>query len=264
MADLGQVQLDSIREVPQSFPAIRVRTEKPLAACMASQYAGWQLAVEDYRAMCSGPIRAAYGKEKLFSLYPFPEKPSVVVGVLEADKLPSAELFRWIRGRLPMDPAQIVLCVAKTNSIAGRIQIVARSVETTCHKLFEMGFDLKRIQFGEGVAPLPPASPKDWQAMGSTNDAILLASRVRLVVDADERELAQLGPRIPSASSAQFGRPFLDLLTECEGDFYRLDPMLFAPAEISLQSSRGGSPQMFGKPRFDLYANALDRLFRSD
>src|SRR4051812_3241736 len=44
---------------------LQVMTDHPVLACMASQYAGWQIALEDYFAMGSGPMRAAYGKEEL-------------------------------------------------------------------------------------------------------------------------------------------------------------------------------------------------------
>jgi methenyltetrahydromethanopterin cyclohydrolase len=226
---------------------------------MGSQYAGWQIELDNYRAMCSGPIRAVYAREKLFAQYPMPERPTVAVGVLEASALPGPTVFEWLRMRLPIDVPQLVLCVARTNSISGRVQIVARSVETACHKLFELGFDLNRICSGEGIAPLPPAAQNDLQAMGSTNDAMLLAGRVDLVVDADPGELDELGPLIPSSSSPQFGRPFLELLKEYAGDFYRIDPLLFAPAEISLLSTRGGPPKTFGRVRLDLYAQALSQ-----
>src|SRR5262245_46345341 len=47
-------------------PYVQVMTDHPVTACMASQYAGWQVAVGKFFAMGSGPMRAAYGKEELF------------------------------------------------------------------------------------------------------------------------------------------------------------------------------------------------------
>ena len=37
-----------------------------VAACMAAQYAGWQISRDGYFAMGSGPMRAAAAKEELF------------------------------------------------------------------------------------------------------------------------------------------------------------------------------------------------------
>ncbi len=67
LADLADVCL-----VPgdQMFPQVQVTTDHPLLACMASQYAGWQVSVGKFFAMGSGPMRAAYGKEAIFDHIP--------------------------------------------------------------------------------------------------------------------------------------------------------------------------------------------------
>ena len=56
---------------------VQVFTDWPVLACMASQYAGWQLSVGKFFAMGSGPMRAAYGKEALFDVIPGREKSTV-------------------------------------------------------------------------------------------------------------------------------------------------------------------------------------------
>ena len=48
------------------WPLVQVHSNDPVSACLASQYAGWQIDHENFKAMASGPIRAAIGKEKLF------------------------------------------------------------------------------------------------------------------------------------------------------------------------------------------------------
>src|SRR4051794_18779235 len=45
---------------------VTVRTDQPLGACMAAQYAGWQISEGKYFAMGSGPMRAAACREPLF------------------------------------------------------------------------------------------------------------------------------------------------------------------------------------------------------
>ena len=46
-------------------PVVQVSSDNPVLACMASQYAGWQVSVGKFFAMGSGPMRAAWGKEEL-------------------------------------------------------------------------------------------------------------------------------------------------------------------------------------------------------
>jgi methenyltetrahydromethanopterin cyclohydrolase len=256
-SDLGTVASSSLDAGGRSWPIVRVATSEPLRACMASQYAGWRIHAGEYVAMCSGPIRAAYAGEPFFEAYPVHEKSETVVGVLEASLLPGKDVFAWIRSHLPESVHRVILCVAGTDSLAGRIQIVARSVESACHKLHELGFDLTTIRSGAGTSPLPPSAGSHHKAMGATNDAILLAAQVTLEIDASDQTLAEIGPRIPSCSSPQFGRPFLEIFEEAQFDFYRIDRALFAPAEVTLQSTRTGHRQTFGGARWDLYAQAV-------
>src|SRR5262245_3665597 len=47
-------------------PLVQVRTDQPVMACLAAQYAGWQITGEKFFAMGSGPMRAAACREPLF------------------------------------------------------------------------------------------------------------------------------------------------------------------------------------------------------
>src|SRR5262249_49321803 len=86
VADLANVRSQSSDAEALYCPMVGVATDDPVLACMASQYAGWQVAVGKYFAMGSGPMRAAYGKEALFDHLPGRERPAVAVGVLETRK----------------------------------------------------------------------------------------------------------------------------------------------------------------------------------
>ena len=74
-------------------------------------------------------------------------------------------------------PDWLTLLVARTASIAGTVQIVARSVETAMHKLHVLGFDLHANRAAIGNAPLPPVANDDLIAIGWTNDAILYGGK---------------------------------------------------------------------------------------
>src|SRR5437868_4397473 len=62
------------------LPLIQVFSDDPVRACLASQYAGWQIAVGKFFAMGSGPMRAHYGKEELFDHIPGRETATEVAG----------------------------------------------------------------------------------------------------------------------------------------------------------------------------------------
>lgn len=247
LADLGQVRLVPGRNDVWRGPAVQVETDFPVAACMASQYAGWQIAVDDYFAMGSGPMRAAYGGEALFDDLGYREPSPVAVGVLETAKLPGTAVCEMIAAKCGIAGSELTLLAAPTASVAGSIQIVARSVETCLHKMHELGFDLTLVQSGYGLAPLPPVAGDDLTAIGRTNDAVLYGGEVTLWIKGEDDQIAELGPRIPSSASPDHGRPFLEIFRDYDHDFYKIDPLLFSPAEVTMVNVDTGRCFRFGQ-----------------
>jgi methenyltetrahydromethanopterin cyclohydrolase len=247
MADLGSVVLTSGTIATAPLPVVTVTVNHPVSACLASQYAGWQVAVEDYYAIGSGPMRSARGKEKLFDDIGFRERPTLAVGVLEAGKLPPPRVIEHLASELQLPPHRLTLLVARTASMAGGVQVVARSVETAMHKLHELKFDLKRVVGGIGSTPLPPVAGDDLDAIGRTNDAILYGSRVVLYVTGDDETLVEAGRQLPASTSRDYGSTFGELFARYNHDFYRIDPMLFSPARVCLQNLDTGKVHLFGE-----------------
>lgn len=244
MADLGSVWL---APGDGTLPIVQVHTDQPVLACMASRYAGWEVKGEKYFAMGSGPMRAAAAREPLFEDINYRETAQACVGVLEAGKLPDEEVCRQIAEKCGIAPAALTLLVAPTRSLAGTLQVVARSVETALHKLHTLAFDLHRVQSAWGAAPLPPPAKNDLAGIGRTNDAILYGGQAVLYVRGDDASLEEIGPRLPSSSSKDFGRPFAEVMAAVENDFYRIDPLLFSPAMVTFVNLDTGNSFSYGR-----------------
>lgn len=255
LADLATVEID---DSVKPWPSVKVETHAPVQACLASQYAGWEVKGEKYFAMGSGPMRAAAGREPLFDEIGLRETASEAVGVLEASKLPPDEVCINIAEKCGVDPARLALLAAPTHSLCGTIQIVARSVETSLHKLHVLKFDLGRIVSGRGTAPLPPLAKDDFAAIGRTNDAILYGGEVVLEVTGDDKSLQQIGPQVPSSASADYGRPFAEIMKHYNNDFYRIDPLLFSPAAVRLVNIETGNQFSFGEVNHELLTRSFE------
>jgi methenyltetrahydromethanopterin cyclohydrolase len=248
LAGLAEVSLVAGGALP-GVPGVQVQvaTDHPLRACLASQYAGWQIQVGSYFAMGSGPMRAAYGKEELYNHIPGKETPPVAVGVLETGQLPPEEVVAYLAERLQLPPDKLALLLAPTTSLAGSLQVVARSLETALHKLHELHFDLAQVVSGAGTAPLPPPAAKTIEAIGRTNDAILYGGQVNLWVRARDDVLAEIGPRVPSSASPDHGAPFAEVFRRYNHDFYKVDKLLFSPAVICFHNLMTGRTHTFGR-----------------
>jgi methenyltetrahydromethanopterin cyclohydrolase len=259
LASLGRVSLAAGDPAVWPGPAVAVHTDQPLLACMASQYAGWQIAGERYFAMGSGPMRALRGREPLLEQLELLDHCEAAVGVLESGRLPPAHVCRHIAEECHVDPEDLTLLVAPTRSIAGTVQVVARSVETALHKMHEIGFDLRAVVSGFGVAPLPPVAADDLTGIGRTNDSILYGGTVTLWVRGDDAQLQEIGPQIPSSASSDHGQPFAVVYERYERDFYKIDPRLFSPAVIQLVNMTSGRSHRFGT----VLPDVLRRSFES-
>lgn len=243
LADISLAPADpGIPEVPQ----VTVRTDHPVEACLMSQYAGWKIATDDYFAMGSGPMRALARVEDLFEELPTEEDGLAAVGVLESGRLPTSGALERIRDRL--QPAtRLTIAVAPTASLAGSLQVVARSVETALHKLHALEFPLSSILSGAGRAPLPPVAGDDLVAIGRTNDAILYGGVVNLWVRTDDETIRTAGPHSVSSASASHGQTFLSLFEAANRDFYALDTALFSPAMVVFHNLQTGNSFSFGE-----------------
>jgi len=266
--DLARICLAGLAEVaivPGSVggrpcPAVQVLTDHPVDACLASQYAGWHVTAEHYFAMGSGPMRAAnVAREAIFAKIGRPrrEEAPAVVGVLEGRKPPTPAVLARIAESCGVAPAAVTLLIAPTASLAGGVQVVARSVETALHKLAEVGFDLSRLVSAHGTAPLPPVAADDLGAIGRTNDAILYGARVVLCVTGDDASIEEVGAKVPSSASHDHGEPFAAIFARYNHDFYAVDPHLFSPAEVVFQNLDTGRVHAFGQVAEDVMVRSF-------
>ncbi len=258
LGDLAQVSLVPGDVAGRAVPHVQVVTDHPVQACLASQYAGWALKDGKFLAMGSGPMRAAAGSEAIYDVIGYRETADAVAGVLESRKPPTAAIAAKIAAACRVEPSAITLLVAPTASLAGGLQIGARSVETALHKLAELKFDLGRIISAHGVAPLPPVAANDLAAIGRTNDAILYGARVVLVVSGDDASLEAVGPQVPSMGSRDYGEPFASIFARYNHDFYAVDPHLFSPAEVVFQNVETGRTHAFGRVNPEVLARSFE------
>lgn len=239
------------------WPTVAVASERPVAACLAAQYAGHKVAAGKFFAMASGPIRAAIGREGLFDEIGLRERTEVAVGLLETSRLPPEDVCKGLAEAAGVRPGNLILLGARTASAAGTLQVVARSLETALHQLHELRFDLNRIIRGRGYAPLPPVAADDLVGIGLTNDAILYGGTVVLEVSGDDASLEAIGPRAVSRGSPAFGKPFLDVFKEAGHDFYAIDPALFAPACLEFVNVDTGMRHRFGAVEPEIVARSF-------
>jgi methenyltetrahydromethanopterin cyclohydrolase len=241
MGGLGHIHFTDLAIGGIAIPGVEVWTDHPAVSCMASQYAGWALSVGKYFAMASGPLRAHARVEKeLFEKLEYAETAARGVLVLEGRTIPTEEAIALVAQKASLSPSQLTFAIAPTASLAGGVQVVSRVLETGLHKMEVLGFDVRRVVSGIGTAPLPTLAKNDLRAIGRTNDCILYGGQTSFVIDASDDELADLAAKMPASSSSDYGTPFYETFKRYDGDFYKIDKLLFSPAEVWLTSATSG------------------------
>lgn len=247
MGGLGQVSLQAGSTFAHWPITVSVHSANPVLACLGSQYAGWSLAHEKYFSLGSGPGRALAGREALFSELGYRDKAQSACLVLETDKTPPMEVIEKVARDTGVSAENLTFILTPTRSLAGTVQIVARVLEVAMHKIHALHFPLDLVVDGMASAPLPPPSPDFLAGMGRTNDAILYGGHAHVYVLGSDEAAEQLASALPSSASRDYGRPFAEVFAGVNKDFYKIDPMLFSPAAVTVTALESGNSFHAGK-----------------
>jgi methenyltetrahydromethanopterin cyclohydrolase len=261
MGSLGKVMTIKSQLI-QNWPLmVEVSTKHPALACLASQYAGWSLKSEDegskFECLGSGPCRALALKEDLFKDLDYKDQHTATCVIMEVDKFPPEQIIEKICKDCNIERSNLSIILTPTTSIAGTTQIVSRVVEVGLHKAHELGYNIHNITAGNGTAPIPPLSNDQITAMGRTNDAILFGGEIVLTVQDSDESAKKLANEMPSNTSADYGQPFSKVFKNYNYDFYKIDPMLFSPAYVTINNEQTGNIFQAGEINSDL----LDESF---
>jgi len=256
MGGLGVVKLRASTNFHHWSWHVDVHSSNPVMACLASQYAGWSLShgegKDAFHALGSGPARTSGSNEPLFDELKYHDSTSKTCIVIEVDRIPPVELTSKIAKMCNVPNNELTVILTPTSSLAGTVQIISRVLETSLHKAHELHFPLENIIDGAGSAPLCPPSNDFLTAMSRTNDSILFAGQIQLFVEATDEDAEELANALPSSTSKDYGKPFGEIFKDVNYDFYKIDPMLFSPAKVSVSSLTTGHTFHAGKIDLDL------------
>ncbi len=251
LGGLGKAQIKTNDTFKNWRWSIDVYTSHPVIACLAGQYAGWSLehgtGKDAFKALGSGPARAMGSSEGLFEELGYHDKCDSASIVLEVGEMPPVEIADQVAEKCGIKADKLTIILTPTTSLAGSIQVVGRSLEVALHKVHELGFPLYQVKDGFGSAPICPVHSNFIKAMGRTNDAILFGGDVHLYVDYNDEDAKDLAHNLPSSNSKDYGKPFAQIFKDSGYNFYKIDPMLFSPAKVTVTNIKTGNTFRAGR-----------------
>lgn len=243
LGGLGEVSYEPFAVGDRVLAAVRVMIDHPMAACVASQIAGWRL--EGARAgapILAGPARALNraNPDHYFDLIDYQDEASEgVIAIQTADPV-TEDWANAIAGACRLAPEQLTILVAPNSSLVCAVQVAARIVEQSLHRLAEEGFDVRSVRHAHGFGVIPPLVRDEVIAMGRINDSLLYGGEATLYVDTTDGAVAAVIGKVVSAASRAYGRPFVEIYEEAGRDFYQIPLDLHSPAVLHINNLNSG------------------------
>jgi methenyltetrahydromethanopterin cyclohydrolase len=227
LATLG-TRMDTVGDVPLLH--VDLTTDQPGLALLCAQKAGWEVSVDGFEGLGSGPARALVGEETTFERVGYHDAFDLTVLALETDELPDEAVAEHVAELADVETSGVFLPAFRTASLAGSVTTAARAAELAVFRLAELGYDPNAVVNASGAAPIAPVAGEESTAMGRTNDALAYGSQVSLTV----REDFDRFDEVPSSATDEYGRPFEEIFAEADWDFYEIPESVFAPAQVTI------------------------------
>ncbi|PSP80141.1 methenyltetrahydromethanopterin cyclohydrolase [Halobacteriales archaeon QS_1_68_20] len=246
-----QARTETVAGTPR--PVVELTTDHPGLALLGSQKAGWELAVEEFEGLGSGPARALVGVEEEYDRMGYREEFDLTALAVESTELPDETVAEHVAERAGVEPSATFLLAYATGSVAGSVTAAARAAELAVFRLSELGYDPTEIVTATGSTPVAPVSYDEATAIGRTTDAVAYGGQVHLQVAADFDRFDE----VPSSAGAEYGRPLVEVFEDADWDFEALPEDLVGPAQVTVDVL-GGPTYALGDTSEDVLGESFE------
>ncbi len=244
LGGLGMVSYEPFLLGERTLSAVRAMIDQPELACVASQIAGWRIDQpgKALAAILAGPGRALNHDQldHYFEYTDYRDDHHEAVVCIQASEPVADETAATIAAACRVRPENLYILLAPNRSLVCAVQVAARIVEQSLHRLAEEGFELRSTRYAHGLGVIPPLTQDDVAAMGRINDSLLYGGIATVYVDAEDDECRRVVGRAVSQASSAYGRPFVEIYEEAGRDFYEIPLDLHSPAVLHLNNLKTG------------------------
>jgi len=246
-----QTRMDEVAGAP--LPHVELSTDHPGVALLGAQKAGWEVSVDGFEGLGSGPARALVAEEDEYRQIGYHDAFEFAVLAVETDEFPDEAVAEHVAELAEVDANGVFLPVFATASVVGSATMAARAAELAVFRLTELGYDPLDVVTASGSAPLAPVADSEEAAIGRTNDALAYGGQVHLVVE----EPFDRFDEVASTATDEYGTPFEEVYEDHDWEFYDVPESVFAPAQVTIDVV-GGDTHVFGERNEALLAESFD------
>ncbi len=258
---LGEVSYEPFAVGGRMLSAVRVMIDHPIEGCVASQIAGWRLEAPgtEHAAILAGPGRAlnTASLDHYFEWIDYRDEHHESVVAIQASEPISVDMADLIAESCGVEPADLYVLIAPNRSLVCAVQVAARIVEQTLHRLAEEGMDLRTLRVAHGFGVVPPLVDDDLISMGRINDSLLYGGIANISLEGSDDQCEEVAQKVISSACEAYGRPFLEIYEDAGRDFYEIPIELHSPAEVHLNNVTTGRTFSAGRINHDVLTESF-------
>jgi methenyltetrahydromethanopterin cyclohydrolase len=250
LGGLGEVSYESFTLGNMRLPGVRVMVNRPLEACMGCQVAGWVLVNEPDAPILSGPARALNNPaDHYFDYISYRDHYHEGVVTVQMTRPVTEDMAERMARACSLAPENLYILASRHACLVTTVQVPARVVELTMHRLALAKFDLTCIRHASCYAPIPPLVHDELSTFGRINDALIYGGEAHFYVETSDDLLLDLVPRVVTAASRIGGKSFSQLYREANYDFHAIPADMHTPAILHMTNLHSG--RTFSAGHFD-------------
>ena len=254
LGGLGDLSYEQFQLGEYALSAVRVLADLPQIACVASQIAGWRLEARENAPIGAGPARALNVKPDHYFDMIAGYRDACDEGVIciQTPDPITVDTASAVAEACGLKQENLTIIFAPSASLVCAIQVSARIIEQTLHRLDEEGFDVKTLRQAQGYCVIPPLTNDEVQAFGRINDALLYGGIATLYVESTDEACAAAVQKVTSSVSRVYGKPFVEIYEDAGRDFYQIPMDLHSPAVVQINNLATGRTFRAGKINYEV------------
>lgn len=258
---LNEVTFETFPEMIDGvyYNAVHVYSDHVVLQQAACNISGWELRPGKYAPVLAGPGRTLARKEGdwLSSYSDYADNYTKAVLTVEQGTMLTEEAVQDLIDAVGIEPHNIYILVAASGSIACSVQVSARILEQTLHRLHEERFNLDCIVEAHGICVIPPVVKDDLIAMGRLNDVLIYGGQSTFTVDCEDSEIEKVINKITSDKCSAYGTMFKEIYEKNGCDFYKVPMEIYSPAKVVIINQRTGRIFKAGDFNLDILSQSF-------
>lgn len=230
------------------YRGVNVSVDHTVLSLVGCDISGWELKPGLFAPIVAGPGRTLGRRPQdwmeKYSHYK-DEYDKAIITVESSEKV-TLKQAQDLAQACRVKSENLYIIVAPSSGIACAVQVSARILEQTIHRLFEEGFDITTIIQAQGFCVIPPCIDDELIAMGRLNDVLIYGGQATFTVCWEDDKIQNIINKVTSDKAPLYGKLFKEIYMDAGCDFYKVPMQMYSPAKVVIVNTKTGKVHKSG------------------